>query len=164
MAYELSALIAPAGVLGPTVSGIPGAVLVPPAAGLELLPLTDDVLEELDTRAQGRSISFAEPGLQNLRGPAMAAAASADGPVAYVSAAYFGGQGVQMAAVWSAGRPALGPVHCPRCGPDGKIEHPSAVGAINQALRLLGVKSAPGRDEFDTVGLGRKRQTEQWGI
>ncbi len=34
--------------------------------------------------------------------------------------------------------------------------------SINSALRLLGVKCDPGKDEFDTVGLGAHRQTEGW--
>lgn len=34
--------------------------------------------------------------------------------------------------------------------------------AINQALKHLGVKKDDPKDEFDTVGLGRKRNTEKW--
>lgn len=164
MSYDLTALAARTGVLAVAVRGLPGAVIVPLNAGMELLPLTDELIEELDRRAEARKISFGEPGLQNLRGPALLARdASAAGPVAYLTATYFGGQGVQMSAVWERGKLAMAPVHCPRCGPDGKIEYPSRVGAINQALQRLGVTRVGNDDEFDTVGLGRKRHTEDWG-
>jgi hypothetical protein len=87
------------------------------------------------------------------------AACSANGPVAYVEADYIGGHGAQVAQVWDGGRVVFGPL----CQGTTKPV-PAAGGAISQALRHLGVvlDRRYGRDEFDTVGLGRRRETEKW--
>jgi hypothetical protein len=60
---------------------------------------------------------------------------------AVIATDYFGGVGQQWAQVYRGHAPA----------------DPS-VTAINPALRMLGVKAKPGRDEFETVGLDRIRQ------
>src|SRR5262249_32403914 len=72
-------------------------------------------------------------------------------PVAYVEAHFFGGAGGQSAIVWQQGQVRL-------------ALSQEGIGAINQALRYLGVRaSSPGVfDEFDMVGLGRWRSTERW--
>ncbi len=71
------------------------------------------------------------------------------GRVAYVETEYFGGNGVQSAAVWERGAIAFGPKQ-------------ADVGPINEALRLLGVERTNAKDEFDTVGLGRHRGNKGW--
>jgi hypothetical protein len=80
-------------------------------------------------------------------GPEDAAQRMADlshrGPVAYVEAEYFGGVGEQRATLWR----------------DGVAED---LPALNEALRALGVRRTGGRDEFDTIGLGRHRTTQDW--
>ena len=60
----------------------------------------------------------------------------------------FGGMESQSAVVWDGD--AL------RWGPDA-VDY-----AINQALWLLGVAAADGKDEFDMIGLGQHRHTDQW--
>jgi hypothetical protein len=60
---------------------------------------------------------------------------------AIIQTDYFGGAGSQVAAVYR-GRATV---------------MPATYGAINAALRHLGVVARPGQDEFDTVGLGRHR-------
>jgi hypothetical protein len=60
---------------------------------------------------------------------------------------YFGGVGAQGAAVVREGRFELGPI--------------VAGDAIDRALRLIGVRREAGRDEFDTVGLGRWRRLDE---
>jgi hypothetical protein len=73
---------------------------------------------------------------------------SGSGKVAYVEAEFFGGVGTQANCLFAIGRLVSGPtVH----------EH-----AINEALRFVGVEVCGATDEFDTVGLGRCRSTEQW--
>jgi hypothetical protein len=58
-----------------------------------------------------------------------------------------------------------------RCGPvrtsdlweGGKyVPTPLLDGAINRAVRLVGVERGPVRDEFDALGLGRHRSNESW--
>lgn len=70
------------------------------------------------------------------------------GAFAYVEAEFFGGAGTQASVGFRDGQVAQGPV--------------MARDAINQALRFLGVTASEGKDEFDTVGLGKHRSTVEW--
>jgi hypothetical protein len=143
--------------------------------GLVLLPLTQSLLSELD-RLHPRAISFDRSGFRSLTNAVavFARELSLNGPVAYVETEYFGGNGDQGAAAWDQGRLIYGP------------RRSSFPGAINQALATLGVRkpSPQGseetpwltklwrrafqtarrafRDEFAAVGLGRRRQTDEW--
>jgi hypothetical protein len=72
---------------------------------------------------------------------------STEYPIAYVEANFFGGGGEQASAVWIRGTLVLGPLV-------------SAL-AINEALEKIGVKRGIG-DEFQALGLGRHRFTENW--
>jgi hypothetical protein len=76
---------------------------------------------------------------------------SARGPVAYVAAEYFGGVGVQAAAVWHRGELVLGPLTTVEDSPI-----PSRP-PISQALHRLGASADDYIDEFEAVGLGRHR-------
>lgn len=62
--------------------------------------------------------------------------------MAWVSSDYFGGVGEQEAAVWSNGN---------------KICFDPGYGKINAALSLIGVIKTDDNDEFDSLGLGAKR-------
>ncbi len=86
----------------------------------------------------------------------MLAARSAHGPLAYVEADFFGGTGSQYTQVWDGGKSALGPLLMNEAD-----EPPPDGSPISRALRHLGVVAA-GSDEFDAVGLGRQRETEDW--
>jgi hypothetical protein len=57
---------------------------------------------------------------------------------------YFGGIGEQCAVVYEGTATLMEP-------------READAGPINEALRLLGLKAASGRDEFETAGLGRWR-------
>jgi hypothetical protein len=85
------------------------------------------------------------------------AACSANGPVAYVEAEFFGGTGEQAAQVWDSGEVVLGPLHLGENEPIPPTGTP-----ISQALRRLGVTKGNHNDEFDAVGLGRHRDTKDW--
>jgi hypothetical protein len=70
------------------------------------------------------------------------------GKVAYVEAEFFGGTGTQACATWDiTGRVSQPVVHD---------------NAINAALKFLGVHIEGSHDEFDALGLGRCRDTEEW--
>jgi len=72
------------------------------------------------------------------------------GPLMYFETEYFGGLGGQGAAVFRDGELIFGP-------------HWAAIGSINHALKLLGVRiEGPSRDEFETVGLHLHRFTDEW--
>jgi hypothetical protein len=77
----------------------------------------------------------------------LAAQASRQEPVVYAEAEFFGGVGEQHAVLWRRGE---GTVLDAEPGP------------INAALRALGVRGTGDRDEFDSVGLGRHRTTQEW--
>jgi len=69
--------------------------------------------------------------------------------LSYVEIEYFGGEGGQSGIIWKDGKRIF------------EIEFQQEV--VNAILREFGVeKEEKMRDEFDTVGLGRHRNTEDW--
>jgi hypothetical protein len=75
---------------------------------------------------------------------------SQQGPLMYFETEYFGGKGGQGAAVFQDGGLIFGPQW-------------AGIGPVNQGLKLLGIRVEPSaRDEFETVGLHRHRDTERW--
>ena len=68
--------------------------------------------------------------------------------IAYIEADYFGGKGEQIAIIWE----------------NKKRIYLSDFGdyEINKVLKDFGVIADNGKDEFDTVGLGRNRRTKEW--
>jgi hypothetical protein len=67
----------------------------------------------------------------------------------YFGTEYFGGDGTQAAAAYRDGQ-ALAPTPS------------SGDGAINRALRCLGITPHGAFDEFDYVGISRYRHTSDW--
>jgi len=116
---------------------------------LVMVPLTDDVLEHYHIPSLPLTDDDAEivvpPSLDTL-----CSKLSRHGLIAYLEAEFFGGVGQQAHVLFEEGV-ALGPPVIAR-------------DAINQALRLLGVVPGGHHDEFDAVGLGRFRSTEDWTI
>ena len=131
-----------------------------------MLPLTGEVQE-----AMGRTPDD-EPmlGFLELVDPVrrFAAALSVAGPVVYLHAEITGGTGTQGSVGWRDGQVDFGPVLTANIEADLETdgyllaEHVTQ-GAINRALRHLGVRAAAtALDEFDTVGLGLHRFTDDW--
>jgi hypothetical protein len=152
--YCLQAVIATESVLRELVGSIEEARIAPLRQHLSLLPVTD---------ALSHAVAIAgAPGLTGFqKAPVgfdrLLAAGSTTGPVAYVEAEYFGGVGTQTAQVWRAGKVVLGPLHLAEGEPA-----PAAGTPISQALRQLGATKEDQADEFDAVGLGRHRDTDDW--
>jgi hypothetical protein len=69
-------------------------------------------------------------------------------PVAYIEAEFFGGSGAQAHVLISQNGAGAG-VNV-------------SDNAINDALAWLGVQPRDGKDRFDTVGLGKHRETDGW--
>lgn len=69
-------------------------------------------------------------------------------PVAYIKAEFFGGSGTQVHVLIS------------QNGADTSVN--VSDDAINDALAWLGVQPRNGKDRFDTVGLGKHRETDAW--
>lgn len=74
--------------------------------------------------------------------------AMANSKLAYFEADYFGGHGGQEGIVWENGARIKTLEYGQNC--------------INQLLSEFGVKASGKLDEFDTVNLGRHRNTEDW--
>jgi len=128
---------------------------------LSLVPMTNRLARELGERSRRER----SPLLFEHRFPGalerVLVEASHAAPVAYVEAEFWGGEGHQAAAVWDRGVRVLEIIEPePEAG---AREPPVRECAINQALRCLGVEVASGEvDEFDSIGLGRFRSTEEW--
>ncbi|WP_371497666.1 hypothetical protein OG871_17115 [Kitasatospora sp. NBC_00374] len=154
MSYELNALAATAELLNVVAAEVPVARVVRLEQGLALIPMTDRLHAALHQPAGAQQTGFAYfPGGLARRLEAWSQSA----PIAYLEAAYFGGEGSQSAAVWVDGRLTLGPLHLGEDDPD-----PAEGTPISQALRRLGARGGAGADEFETVGLGRHRHLEDW--
>lgn len=146
MGYYLQAVIGRVSLEGDF--GFPSARVVTLRQGLRMIPVTDELFEEIQASLPGGG----EP-LQRFEkfSPAVerwVRELSARGLAAYVEAEYFGGTGGQASVVWRHGETVLGPIH--------------SGDAINRALRVFGVEAGGGLDEFDAVGLGFKRSTGDW--
>jgi hypothetical protein len=152
--YRLQAVIAAEHVLRDLTSVIQDARIVSLSQCLSLLPMTDALFDEVTVTDAPQLDGFrkAPAGFDRAL-----AACSANGPVAYVEADYFGGTGEQSAMVWDAGQVVLGHLHLAE-----KVPAPVIGTPISQALRRLGVIKGDHPDEFDAVGLGRYRDTEDW--
>lgn len=146
MSYELRALVSRYDVADRAARAAGyDAVRLPQGYGL--VPVTSDLFDRLgggEVRPFGDAFWFLSSGVA-----ALARRASTTAPVAYLEAEIFGGTGSQAMVLWRDGEVWLGPVT-------------TQATAVNQALRHLGVGRLGAADEFDALGLGRHRHTEDW--
>ena len=173
MAYLLEALIirgAPGWPEPIARIGRPVPLHAPDGVPLGLLPLTASLTSALGVdEADDPVLGFYE-----LRRPVadLAAEASLTAPVTYVHAEFHGGTGFQAAMGWLDGAVAFGPRFTAN-RPEEADEHYEVVWgrrangaieamAIDEALQFLGIEAIGDRDEFDIVGLGAHRFTEDW--
>ena len=124
----------------------PGSRAVELRGGWQAIPVEDALYAAIEARAPGATrppgLDMSPFGLEL----ALAAATEAGGGLAYVETEYFGGTGEQSAMAFVDGREAVAPQRARGGG-----------GAINQALRAIGVTRSVADDEFDTIGLGERR-------
>jgi hypothetical protein len=143
MGYYLHAFIGKEDVLGKHTTEFQHAHLVPLTQGMALIPLTDDLLEEIGSGAEASHFDKLSPAVEQ-----WAQRISSIAPIAYVEAVFFGGDGGQSAVAWSGRSRVVGPIHSRK--------------AINQVLRFFDVQIGKAHDEFDALGLGRHRDTQEW--
>jgi hypothetical protein len=154
--HDVTALIAESEALKAAVHRFRSARPCPLVQGFSLLPITDDFAKELaiqQAQAKPRSPKPIETVSDGVYG--LALDISHRCPVAYVSTFYFGGQGGQDALAWDKGQLTFSPSM-----PGYDQAWPNS--PISQALRAIGVVADAGLDAFDTVGLGRHRETHRW--
>jgi hypothetical protein len=185
LGYRLEAVVARKPVAAVFGTHLRSAYVVDLEKGYALVPLTEGVIRELSPGQpwdRGQLVGQSEPQLPHGLCAALAEL-STHGPVAYLEAAFFGGEGLQAAVVWNDGVTVLGPI-IEQAGERRWLHE----GAINQALREIGVTAERpyryrppkhtivhaliwrlgipptpvGKDEFATLGLGRARRTEEW--
>jgi hypothetical protein len=122
--------------------------------GFGFLPLTDEV-----ARLEDPASEFAQ--FHRLTEPmvAWALAQSHRFPIAYIETDYFGGDGAQASVMWRNGSVDFGPIETVD---DHAHRTPLEKGAINQAVRRLGVQRGNALDEFEALGLGNFRDNEDW--
>lgn len=116
-----------------------------------MVPLSESLLRAVQARWPGGSGSGRLSGVFEFLTPPVESwllELSKGASIGYVETEYFGGEGFERSAVFRDANVILGPV-------DG-------AGAVNSALRALGVAANPGQEEFDFVGLGRHRSVEEW--
>jgi hypothetical protein len=133
-------------------------------AGLTMLPLTHEALEQLG--AEDPNDDRIQPDWTLRRAVAtLAERMSADRQVLYVFGETWAGSSIQEAAGWREGRLFYGPTGT--CDleadrePGYRVVPPEDM-AINGGLSAMGVQAAPSVDEFETIGLTRHRMTEDW--
>ena len=144
MGYSLQALIGKRDALESHVFAFKRAQVVSMAQGIAMIPLTDELYEEIGSEGGVEPFYKFSQQLED-----WAKRISQHTPVAYIEAEYFGGTGEQNAIVWLAGVRILGPTQ--------------SESVINEALKLLNVSAADiAGDELDAVGLGNHRDTESW--
>ena len=143
MGYYLQAIIGKQQTLAQHSSDFQRARIVPLAQGIAIIPLTDDLYDEIGDGGEVERFEKLSPGVDE-----WAQRISVIAPVGYIEAEFFGGTGGQSAVAWSGGARALGPIH--------------AEDAINQTLHFFRVRIDGAHDEFDAIGLGRHRNTEDW--
>lgn len=144
MAYTLQAVITKSG-------GFPKELplslqIVCLGAGVDMIPLTEEVLESFEIPA----LPLTDEGEIVLPETlaSFCSMLSEHGPIAYIEAEYFGGAGTQANCLFVSGALTTEPL--------------VADNAINRALKFLGVNSEEVCDEFDAVGLGQHRDTDSW--
>jgi hypothetical protein len=103
--YRLAAAVAEVGMLRDPVTGVDHGVVAVLRCDLAMVPVSEALLEELTGSSHGGP--FAErmpPELDRAL-----AGWSVSGPLAFLQADFFGGDGHQAATVWRDGSPAWGP-------------------------------------------------------
>jgi hypothetical protein len=165
MGYYIQALISATPTLEPIARVFQQARIVRLSQGFALLPATHGFVEEVaraDLASAERAFGqfeFLTPSVA-----ALATNASRISPVVYIETEYFGGIGAQAAIVWMNGEVVFGPLITKNFdeGLQGVLVTSLSEGAINQALRSIGIARGEHADEFDALGLGQCRNTEDW--
>jgi len=143
MSYVLHALIGKSETLKANGSLFQSARIVSLEQDIAIIPLTDKICEEVGVSSEIENFYKLSPEIEK-----WAQRISTAGFVAYIEAEFFGGDGSQSAIAWNAGSRVLEPIH--------------EQNAINRVLKLLGVDRKNAHDEFDAVGLGKHRDTNDW--
>lgn len=122
------------------------AVSVDLGQGLALVPMTEELFDQINNFCSSSSVDKFEYMTENVEQKVLDAIG--DRKFAYVEAEYFGGEGGQMAIIWN----------------NNRREQLLSLGQdkINEVLKSFGVTAKQGQDEFVTLGFGLRRNTREW--
>lgn len=153
MTYTLHALIAREEVLRIIAEQNALMVIIPLGQNKGMIPITSTLQKSLN---EEQSTFHEEHPFHRLFSTLQKNAfnASSIGRIAYVEAEYFGGAGYQSAILWDNRKAILGPFLAQNL--------PLREMPINRVLREMGVIGDDQVDEFDTLALGRHRETDKW--
>jgi hypothetical protein len=146
MGYYLQAFICKQSDKGTFVEIFDKAVGVDIGQELSLIPMSEDLFDQINNLSSSPSIGKFEYMTENVEQKVLDAIGNKK--FAYVEAEYFGGKGGQMAILWN----------------NGRREQLLSFGQdkINQVLKEFGVTANKGQDEFLAIGLGLRKNTSDW--
>ena len=146
MGYYLSAFIGKPEDLKIIVETYPVSKIVDLAQGLSLVPFTEDLFDQINNFEVSGNIQSFEYLTTNIEDKISKLTNGRQ--IAYVEADYFGGKGGQVGIIWADGRRTV------------QLKYGQDI--INAVLKHFGVIAEKERDEFDTLGFGRHRNTVDW--
>jgi hypothetical protein len=146
MAHSVIGLIVGTDYVYQICSEYPSFNAVPLEQEFSLFPLADKILTNLGIKYP---VDLVNSGKLPVEFTDLLARLSVVCPLLCFETEYFGGTGNQFAIVFENGKVIFGPAK-------------STIGSINEGLRLLGVRRKPDYDEFDSIGLGQYRFTDDW--
>ena len=153
MSHYIHGYVATKAILESLAEVLPQARFVPLSQGLGFLPVTEEIkVQVAQTDSLANETAYEQFGTLTRGLATIASNLSTMGPIAYIETEYFGGIGTQSAVVWLSGTMIFSPL----------LTDAAREGAINQALRCLGVVRGAHFDEFDAIGLGQHRSNEEW--
>lgn len=144
MAHTLQAIIAKSGAFSFPLPQVLRVVRLD--GGIDMIPLSTQALKVLGITFCPLTAEREEELPQTLLG--LCEQLSKQCVLAYIETEFFGGAGTQGHAFFSEGKAVGRPV--------------VSDSAINDALRYLGVAKGETHDEFESVGLGQHRDTNEW--
>jgi hypothetical protein len=147
MGYFLNAFLGQINNLKRIESKFKKAKVVPLTTEIALIPMTEDLFDEINNYRNENHIEKWELLTTDVENEILKLIGNEK--LSYLEVEYFGGEGGQSGIVWKDGKRVF------------EVSFQQEV--VNEILRQFGVvKDKKLRDEFDTVGLGRHRNTEDW--
>ena len=146
MGYTLKAYIGKDENLNPILEKYSEAKKVNLNGGISMIPMTDELFDEINDLKFSSAISAFEFLTENIEKEIIQIIEKRE--IAYVESEIFGGEGGHIGIIWNSGKRDL-------LTELGKS-------SMNIILKKLGVNKSHLKDEFDTVGLAQNRHTEDW--
>ena len=146
MGYYLKAFIGKTVDLENIAKSFSSASVVKLDQGLSIVPMTEDLFDQMNNMTASGNINSFEFLTLNIETETLKCIGY--NCCAYVEAEYFGGEGGQSGVIWKDGKRS--------------VEFGYGQGIINKVLNFFGVVANKDLDEFDTLGLGRYRNTSEW--